>query len=107
MTLLLVALVSSCNEEMESLSVSGNPVVITATSGEHISSVGSRTSVGDVAGDGSLVMQWMPGDKIGVFGASTVNARFVSTHTEAANSADFTGKLQSNDIPQATYYPYS
>lgn len=107
MTLLLVALVSGCNEEMESLSVSGNPVVITATSGEHISSVGSRTSVGDVAGDGSLVMQWMPGDKIGVFGASTVNARFVSTHTEAANSADFTGKLQSNDIPQAAYYPYS
>lgn len=107
MALLLVALVSGCNEGVESLSVSENPVVITATSGEHVAAVDSRTSVGDVASDGSLVMQWIPDDKIGVFGARTVNARFVSTHTEAANSADFTGKLQSDDIPQAAYYPYS
>lgn len=103
--LCLCAAFTACTEDM-ALGEPGEPTVITASSGKHANPASSRTAVGGIAGDGSLVMQWTPGDKIGVFGNDTRNALFTSANTEPVDNAPFSGYLQGGDVPVAAYYPY-
>lgn len=104
--LTVLVAVSSCTEKMDLVNGQSEKTVITAISGRHTAPASSRSSVGDIAGDGSLVMQWTPGDQIGVFGDETANACFTSTNTALADQADFSGNLQSGDTPRSAYYPY-
>lgn len=63
----------------------------------------SRTTLAE----NGLGTVWAPAEKIGVFGAATANAVFVSNNTEAAPSATFSGEVAAGDAPQYAYYPYS
>ena len=69
---------------------------------------GSRTQVdGTQTSDGSTGILWSVGDAIGVFGNSTLNAKFEANNTKPARKTTFTGELTSGDTPLYAYYPYS
>lgn len=67
----------------------------------------TRSVIGGTLADGSLVMQWSAGDRIGVFGTSTANAPLTSTNTEPANTVDFKGTVNATETVQYAYYPYA
>lgn len=68
----------------------------------------SRTQVDDSqTTDGSTGILWSVGDAIGVFGTSSLNAKFESNNTQPARKTTFTGELVSGDTPLYAYYPYS
>lgn len=68
---------------------------------------GSRTQVdGTQTTDGSTGILWSVGDAIGVFGNSTLNAKFEANNTKPARKTTFTGELASGDTPLYAYYPY-
>ncbi len=56
--------------------------------------------------DGSLGILWSVGDEIGVFGNSTMNAKFEGTFSTPMASGVFKGTLDSGDSPKYAYYPY-
>lgn len=56
--------------------------------------------------DGSLGILWSIGDEIGVFGNSTMNAKFEGTFSTPMASGAFKGTLDSGDSPKYAYYPY-
>ena len=103
--LISMVLFLSCSDEHDVLSNSYN-TIITASSDGH-SSPYTRTQVGGVAEDGSLIIQWSANDKIGVFGKSINNVQFVSTNSTPADKTNFSGSLASASIPEKAYYPYS
>lgn len=67
----------------------------------------TRTVVGDQLSDGSLVMQWAAGDRVGVFGTLSTNACFTSTNTQPAGDAAFSGEVADGETLQYAYYPYA
>lgn len=81
-------------------------VSITGTADVYTSLAATRTQVGDMADDGALAIDWSVGDTIGVFGATTQNAAFISGNTEPAATTTFSGDLADGDTPLYAYYPY-
>lgn len=68
----------------------------------------SRTQIDNAeTTDGSTGILWSAGDAIGVFGSSTMNAKFESNNSQPAKKATFTGELVQGDAPLYAYYPYS
>ena len=105
--LVAITVVSGCSEEQTfSADGTGQEVAITATTDGH-AGASSRTTVGGIASDGHLVMQWEAEDKIGVFGTSTSNAPFTSTNATASNETSFSGTINMGDTPRCAYYPYA
>lgn len=83
----------------------GQQMSLEASSQSFLPQPGTRTQVGDMAGDGALSILWSVGDSIGVFGIPDANVPFVNTAGEAGMSATFTGPTVSS--PGYAYYPYS
>lgn len=54
-----------------------------------------------------LGVNWLPGDKIGVFGKTTTNACFINQSNTETASTSFAGNLQNGEIPVYAYYPYT
>lgn len=102
-----LAVLSGCSEEQFVSSEGTEKVEITAIADGHLGTATSRSIVGGIAGDGSLVMQWLPADKIGVFGSNTKNACFASTNTDPQNKTSFTGAMTGGETPVYAYYPYN
>lgn len=102
-----LAMLSGCSEEQVISSQGTEEVKITATAEAHVGTAASRSIVGGIADDGSLVMQWLPADKIGVFGDNTQNACFSSTNTAPQNKTSFTGPMTGGETPAYAYYPYN
>ena len=65
----------------------------------------TRTQIGDDI-EGELFMEWSVSDKIGVFGASTINAVMANTEDIPSYQTVFKGNIDKHDIPQYAYYPY-
>lgn len=81
--------------------------------GEKVSLIGktvsmpvTRTQIDGNAQDGHTHILWSTGDKLGVFGSTTVNTVFTGTHTEPVETSEFTGMMETGDTPQYAYYPY-
>lgn len=79
--LLAAAAFSGCTAEGDM--PSAQPLTAIRAVNAGLSGVSSRSQVGGIADDGSLVMQWSPGDRIGVFGASQSNVCFTSANETA------------------------
>lgn len=107
LALVAAAAITGCSEEQTPAQhVNGQHTMIMAASAGH-NGARTRTTVGGIADDGHLVMQWEAGDKIGVFGTATTNAEFTSTNTSAANEAAFGGSVNTGDTELKAYYPYT
>lgn len=66
----------------------------------------SRTQIDDIQHNGPINILWSVGDKLGVFGNTTINAEFTGSYTEPVSTANFSGTINSNDSPKYVYYPY-
>lgn len=53
------------------------------------------------------VFLWETQETVGVYGNSTVNAKFVSSNDDRAATAKFTGAIVRDDTPKYIYYPYT
>lgn len=106
LTTLSVVVLSSCVDNNEIARIKVNDTILT---GEIVKVPLTRTQIDtEPAGDGSVGILWTPNDAIGVFGGSTVNARFDGTFTTAVSSGQFKGSMSgAGDIPEYAYYPYS
>lgn len=106
--ILLFLCAAACTEPDTSLSgQSQGEIKLFVTADSYSNLPVSRTQVGEVADDGSLVMEWSVGDKIGVFDANNVGSvLFESNNTQPSQEVTFSGVADSDFIPQYAYYPY-
>lgn len=104
-SLTLLAVCSCSGFDEDGSAVGGSRFVIEAVQSDY--SALTRTQVGNIGGDGSLLMQWSPNDSIGVFGSSTANALFTGINSAAAYETSFAGQLTQGDVPLYAYYPYT
>ena len=103
-----LCLLASCSDDVKFTPQQSGDMLITGSTGTFSPLSGTRTQVGDMADDGSLLIEWSAGDRIGVFGGSlTTNALFTGNNTEPAAQASFSGTLVGGEIPAYAYYPYS
>lgn len=103
--LLAAAAFSGCTAEGDM--PSAQPLTAIRAVNAGLSGVSSRSQVGGIADDGSLVMQWSPGDRIGVFGASQSNVCFTSANETAADETTFSYSGTFSATPSTAYYPYT
>ena len=103
--LLAAAAFSGCTAEGDM--PSAQPLTAIRAVNTGLSGVSSRSQVGGIADDGSLVMQWSPGDRIGVFGASQSNVCFTSANETAADETTFSYSGTFSGTPSTAYYPYT
>lgn len=103
--LLAAAAFSGCTAEGDM--PSAQPLTAIRAVNAGLSGVSSRSQVGGIADDGSLVMQWSPGDRIGVFGASQSNVCFTSANETAADETTFSYTGTFSGTPSTAYYPYT
>ena len=103
--LLAAAAFSGCTAEGDM--PSAQPLTAIRAVNAGLSGVSSRSQVGGIADDGSLVMQWSPGDRIGVFGASQSNVCFTSANETAADETTFSDTGTFSGTPSTAYYPYT
>lgn len=99
----------ACTNELES--GRGKSTLIFAeisSNGSHNEDPLTKTSIDPKTYDNNVTgILWTPGDKLGVFGSSTVNAEFTTGISAPAANADFTGTLADSDTPQYAYFPYT
>lgn len=87
----------------------GANTLITASSQAPADGSGTRTAVDPTQyEDGSMGLNWVDTDKIGVFGNSgSNNIEFTKAGTGEAANATFGGNLAADEQPQYAYFPYS
>ena len=99
----------ACTNELES--GRGKSTLIFAeisSNGSHNEDPLTRTSIDPKIYDNYVTgILWTPGDKLGVFGISTVNAEFTTGISAPVANASFSGALKDGDTPLYAYYPYS
>ena len=99
----------ACTSELES--GGGKSTLIFAeisTNGSHNEDPLTKTSIDPKTYDNNVTgILWTPGDKLGVFGISTFNAKFTTDISAPAANAAFSGTLKDGDTPLYAYYPYS
>ena len=100
----------ACTNELES--GRGKSTLIFAeisSNGSHNEDPLTKTSIDPKTYDNNVTgILWTPGDKLGVFGSSTVkNAEFTTDISAPAANASFSGTLKDGDTPLYAYYPYS
>lgn len=100
---LLGALVAGC-DDTDMFGRGQVPMEITADAGSPPS---SRSQIDTDSESGLTGILWTPGDRIGVFGATTANAVFTSGNKTPAATATFSGNMDSGDAPRYAYYPYA
>ena len=99
----------SCSEELNVVdgAVMGN-TTISAGIEPRVDGDGSRTAIDPTDyTSGQIGINWIPEDKIGVFGTSTKNAEFANASTTETPSTEFKGDLASGENAVYAYYPYT
>lgn len=105
----LLAGAASCSdlEEAGGARHSGAEVRLVASADGFTPQTESRTQVGGIAANGALQIEWVPGDRIGVFGPEGSNLPFVNAGTQPSSVATFESESNAAVTPQYVYYPYS
>lgn len=106
-TIALLALAAcTADQDLYAPGHSGNTRIIAETR-----SMGSdtRTAVDPTEyGSGEIGINWLPADRIGVFGSlGSANIPFSNSNMQTAPKAVFTGDLNTGESPIYAYYPYS
>lgn len=97
---------SGCEQESAVDDIESCRLFLDVASETFSDALSSRTEVGDITSDGVLIMDWSVGDRIGVFGETSVNIPFTSNNEVPQSETRFVGSLTDNDIPKYAYYPY-
>lgn len=105
--LVFTSLVAACTELEEPSSSMQEKISITGTLDGFSALHSTRTQVGGMAENGALFMEWLVGDRVGVFGDNTVNAAFTGNHSSPAAQTTFSGSVTTGDTPKYAYYPFS
>lgn len=106
---LLLTLMSSCRDEQSDNFVCGNTVIEAYFPDQLTAGTSSRTAIdGSEYSSGEIGVNWLPEDKIGVFGDNgSSNIPFSNMNSSENPVAAFVGNLASGEKPLYVYYPYS
>lgn len=102
----MLGISTGCIQETGTPGQERGNIKIEVASEKFSDAISTKTQIGDINEDGSIMIQWSAGDRIGVFGSSSLNQPFTSTNTSAAGEATFTGSMSEGDSPLYAYYPY-
>lgn len=103
------ALLASCTADSPcTLPGNANTVIETACLPPAHEGTGTRTAVDPTEyTSGEIGVNWLPTDRIGVYGSTTANACFTNLSGQETNRTSFAGTLQDGEAPLHAYYPYT
>lgn len=99
----------ACNADDQDLSPKGgNTVIEVSCPAPESEGPDTRTAVDPTEyTSGEIGVNWLPTDRIGVYGTTTANACFSNQSESETAKTSFSGDLQSGDTPCFAYYPYT
>lgn len=102
------AFLIACNADDQDLLPGGNTIIEAVCPAPTLEKPATRTAVDPTEyTSGEIGINWLPTDRIGVYGATTANTCFTNQSEQETDKTSFAGTLQNGETPLYAYYPYT